>query len=94
MREKISACITAGNEEKRQYLRELGVKFVSDSRSLQFFDDVLDWTDGKGVDVVLNFLTGELMEKSIELLAFGGRFVELGKADILANNRLRLGVFQ
>jgi acyl transferase domain-containing protein/NADPH:quinone reductase-like Zn-dependent oxidoreductase/surfactin synthase thioesterase subunit/NAD(P)-dependent dehydrogenase (short-subunit alcohol dehydrogenase family)/acyl carrier protein len=85
---------TAGNEEKRDYLRSLGVKFVSNSRSLEFFDDILEWTGGKGVDVVLNFLTGELMEKSIELLAFGGRFVELGKFDILADNRLRLGLFQ
>ncbi|RZS76825.1 acyl transferase domain-containing protein [Phyllobacterium myrsinacearum] len=85
---------TAGNEEKRQYLRDLGVKFVSDSRSLAFYDDMLEWTGGKGVDVVLNFLTGELMEKSVELLAFGGRFVELGKFDILADNRLRLGLFQ
>lgn len=85
---------TAGNEKKRQYLRDLGVKYVSDSRSLKFFDDIMDWTHGKGVDVVLNFLPGEAMEKSVELLAFGGRFIELGKLDILANNHLHLGLFQ
>jgi len=84
---------TAGSEEKRQYLRELGVRHVSDSRSLAFYDDVLAWTGGQGVDVVLNFLTGELMEKSLELLRFGGRFVELGKADILSNQRIGLGLF-
>ncbi|MBX5242847.1 type I polyketide synthase [Rhizobium sp. NLR22b] len=85
---------TAGNEKKRKYLRDLGVKYVSDSRSLKFFDDIMDWTHGKGVDVVLNFLPGEAMEKSVELLTFGGRFVELGKIDILADNRLHLGLFQ
>jgi polyketide synthase 12/epothilone polyketide synthase D len=69
---------TAGTPEKRAWLHAQGVEHVSDSRSLQFVDDVLAWTHGEGVDVVLNSLSGTLADKSLTLLRDGGRFVELG----------------
>ncbi|MBM3263733.1 MAG: ATP-binding cassette domain-containing protein [candidate division Zixibacteria bacterium] len=50
-------------------------RIVSDSRSLAFYDDIRRWTDGVGVDVVLNSLSGEALTKSIELLAPYGRFI-------------------
>jgi acyl transferase domain-containing protein/NADPH:quinone reductase-like Zn-dependent oxidoreductase/acyl carrier protein len=81
---------TAGTEEKREHLRRLGVESVFDSRTLDFVEDVRDATDGHGVDVVVNALAGLAQEKSLELLAAGGRFVELGKQDIAANRRLGL----
>ncbi|WP_158624963.1 type I polyketide synthase [Corallococcus terminator] len=84
---------TAGTPEKRDYLRSLGVPFVSDSRSERFVADVRAWTGGEGVDVVLNSLSGELIGKSFELLRDHGRFVELGKRDYYANNRLGLKPF-
>ncbi|MEM9491915.1 MAG: zinc-binding dehydrogenase, partial [Myxococcota bacterium] len=84
---------TAGTEEKRAWLREQGVDYVSDSRSDQFVADVLDWTDGEGVDVVLNSLAGSLLDKSFGLLRKDGRFVEIGKRDYLANSRLGLQPF-
>ena len=80
---------TAGTEEKRKYLREvLGVEMVSDSRSTQFYDDVMFYTGGKGVDVVLNSLSGNLLTTSMKVLAPGGRFCEIGKRDILQNSNL------
>jgi acyl transferase domain-containing protein/NADPH:quinone reductase-like Zn-dependent oxidoreductase len=85
---------TAGNPDKRAYLRELGVEHVMDSRSLAFGDEVLRATDGEGVDVVLNSLTGEALRKSLEILAPHGRFIELGKRDILADAQLGLLPFQ
>ncbi len=84
---------TAGTPEKRRYLRDRGVEHVFDSRSLSFVDDVRAATEGRGVDVVLNFLTGELLEQSLGLLAPFGRFVEIGKRDIDANNPLPMGYF-
>ena len=39
-------------------------------------------TGGRGVDVVLDSLRGEFVDASLRLLAAGGRFVEMGKADI------------
>ena len=70
---------------KQDYLRSLGVKQVFDSRSTAFGQDILDATDGAGVDVVLNSLTGEgFIEASLACLAQGGRFVELARRDILS----------
>jgi NADPH:quinone reductase-like Zn-dependent oxidoreductase/NAD(P)-dependent dehydrogenase (short-subunit alcohol dehydrogenase family)/acyl carrier protein len=76
---------TAGSAEKRAWLHAQGVQHVSDSRSLQFVDDVLAWTHGEGVDVVLNSLSGTLADKSLTLLRDGGRFVELGQHGCFVN---------
>lgn len=84
---------TAGSEEKRDYLRSLDIEHVMDSRSLDFADRILERTGGKGVDVVLNFLTGEALEKNLACLAPYGRLIEIGKRDIAENNSLPLRPF-
>jgi polyketide synthase 12 len=84
---------TAGNERKRAWLREQGIEHVSDSRSNSFVADVLAWTRGEGVDVVLNSLSGELMRQSLGLVRPGGRFVELGLRDAIAQTQLELAPF-
>jgi phthiocerol/phenolphthiocerol synthesis type-I polyketide synthase C len=81
---------TAGTPEKRDHLRALGIEHVSDSRSLAFADEVLTATDGEGVDVVLNSLTGEAIAKGLATLRPYGRFLEIGKRDIYQHGRLRL----
>jgi phthiocerol/phenolphthiocerol synthesis type-I polyketide synthase C len=81
---------TAGSETKREFLRRLGVDHVFDSRSLSFADDVRSVTGGMGVDVVLNSLSGEAMERSLGLLRPFGRFVELGKRDFMFDTRVGL----
>ena len=84
---------TASTPKKHAYLHSLGVTHVSDSRSDRFVADVLEWTHGEGVDVVLNSLSGVLIERSFSLLRAYGRFVELGKRDYYANNQLGLRPF-
>lgn len=84
---------TAGSPEKRARLRDLGVEHVSDSRSLAFADEILEATGGEGVDVVLNSLSGRALDRSLGLLAPYGRFLELGKRDILDNRRIGLAPF-
>jgi NADPH:quinone reductase-like Zn-dependent oxidoreductase/surfactin synthase thioesterase subunit len=81
---------TAGTKEKRDYVRNLGVEHVFDSRSLDFYNDVTEVTGGRGVDIVLNSLTGRFITQSLKCLAPFGRFVELGKFDIYRNNKLGL----
>ena len=74
---------------KRDYLRSLGVSHVFDSRTTAFAQDVLDATDGAGVNMVLNSLTGEgFIEASLECLAEGGRFVEAGRMGILSEDEM------
>jgi acyl transferase domain-containing protein/NAD(P)-dependent dehydrogenase (short-subunit alcohol dehydrogenase family) len=86
--------VTAGSEEKRAYLRSLGLERVADSRSLAFADQVKEWTGGEGVDVVLNSLPGEALARGLSLLRPGGRFIELGKRDILRNSPLAMELFK
>lgn len=50
-------------------------------------------TQGRGVDVVLNSLSGEALKASWQCVAHFGTFVELGRRDIDANSKLDLDVF-
>jgi myxalamid-type polyketide synthase MxaB len=59
------------------------------SRSLQFADDVCRLTDGQGVDVVLNSLSGGFISASLDVLRPGGSFVELGVRDIWDAQQVR-----
>ena len=85
---------TAGTPAKRDLLTMLGVHYVFDSRTLTFADQIMAVTDGEGVDVVLNSLSGEAIPRGIDLLRPGGRFIELGKRDIYANSRIMLRGFR
>ena len=73
---------TAGSVWKRELLHSMGVTHVFDSRSAGFADEIMALTNGRGVDVVLNSLSGELIEPSFRVLTRGGRFVEIGKRGI------------
>jgi acyl transferase domain-containing protein/2-polyprenyl-3-methyl-5-hydroxy-6-metoxy-1,4-benzoquinol methylase len=79
---------TAGSPEKRDYLKSLGVAHVLDSRSLAFADEITQITQGRGVDLVLNSLAGEFIEKSMAALATNGRFLEIGMTGIWDETRV------
>ncbi len=85
---------TAGSDEKRDFLRMLGVPHVLDSRSLEFADQILAITNDQGVDVVLNSLSGEALARSLSVLKPFGRFLELGKRDFFENTRIGLRPFR
>eukprot|EP00435_Cladocopium_sp_Y103_P039449 s1029_g10.t1 len=76
---------TAGREEKRQYLRDLGVKYITSSRNGEEFEkEMKEFLKGSdGIHVVLNSLSHDnFIGRSLGLLAKGGRFVEIGKRDV------------
>ena len=74
---------------KRATLRKLGVKYVYDSRSTDFADQILADTDGAGVDVVLNSLTSDgFIEATLKATAPNGRFAEIAKRDIWTPERM------
>jgi len=81
---------TAGSDAKREMLAGLGVEYVGNSRNVEFADEILDITDGYGVDVILNSLPGEAIQRGVQILAAGGRFIELGKKDVHADVSLGL----
>ncbi len=73
---------TAGSPWKRELLRSLGVVHVMDSRTTSFAETIIAETGGRGVDVVLNSLSGDQIDASFRALAADGRFVEIGKRGI------------
>ncbi|MCK5347145.1 MAG: SDR family NAD(P)-dependent oxidoreductase, partial [Candidatus Heimdallarchaeota archaeon] len=84
---------TAGNDKKREYLKSLGVEHVFNSRALDFKDRIMEITEGKGVDIVLNSISGKAVHQNIQCLASYGRLVEIGKTDIYQNTRIGLKPF-
>lgn len=82
--------VTAGSAQRRDFLRQEGFANVADSRSSSFADDILDWTGGAGVDVVLNSLPGKMIDHSLRAMSTFGRFVELGKPGDVADHAVRL----
>lgn len=72
--------VTAGSPAKREMLRSMGVARVMDSRSATFAEELQSL--GTAMDVVLNSLSGEMLDASFRVLAAGGRFVEIGKRGI------------
>ncbi|WP_411104780.1 type I polyketide synthase [Streptomyces sp. cmx-4-9] len=72
------------SEPKWDAVRALGVagERIASSRDLSFREEFLAATGGAGVDVVLNALAGGFIDASLDLLPRGGRFIEMGKADL------------
>ncbi|MFI5758409.1 SDR family NAD(P)-dependent oxidoreductase [Streptomyces sp. NPDC051569] len=85
---------TAGSEDKRAYLRGLGIEHVFDSRNLSWAEGVRAATGGQGVDVVLNSLTGAAIPLGLDALAEDGRFIEVGKKDIYGARNISLSAFR
>ncbi len=67
---------------KQDFLKSQGIDRIMDSRTLEYADRCKELTDGQGVDIVLNSMNGEYIQKNFDVLAENGRFIELGKIDI------------
>ena len=63
------------------------------SRNTRFAEEIRRETNGRGVDVILNSLTGELLDETWRLTADGGTMVEIGKQDIVEKNSLAMEPF-
>lgn len=88
---------TVGNEEKKRFLIErygLSDDHIFSSRNTDFYHGIMKSTGGKGIEVVLNTLTHELLDASWRLCADFGRFIEMGKQDILENAKLDMTIFR
>lgn len=88
--------VTVGNSEKKTYLMEhyhIAADHIFSSRTTAFGPGIREITNGRGVDVVLNSLTGEAFRASCNCLAAFGRFIEVGKRDLLSNSRMDMGFF-
>ncbi|KAH8655791.1 hypothetical protein BX600DRAFT_384985 [Xylariales sp. PMI_506] len=88
---------TVGSADKKQLLIDaygIPEERIFYSRNSSFGPAIREATGGKGVDVVINSLAGDLLRETWESLAHFGRFVEIGKRDINSNTRLEMAKFE
>ena len=88
--------VTVGTEDKRQFLYErhhIPFERMFSSRSTDFAREIMAATGGRGIDVILNSLTSELLDESWRICADGGKMVEIGKRDIVDRNFLAMEPF-
>lgn len=86
-----------GNEEKARYLIEsfdLPRENIFDSRSNSFLPNIMARTKGRGVDAVLNSLSGELLHASWRCVAPFGKMLEIGKRDFVGRGMLEMDIFE
>lgn len=87
---------TVGSEDKAQYLVDncyIARDRIFRSRDASFVDQVYRETKGKGVTIVLNSLSGELLHESWKCVAPYGKLIEIGKRDLLGHGRLDMAPF-
>lgn len=88
--------VTCSTAAKRRLLEDrfhIRPDHIFHSRDTSFARELMAMTEGRGVDVVLNSLSGPLLKASWECVARFGRFVEIGKVDIEAGRHLDMTTF-
>ncbi|KAI0828782.1 polyketide synthase-like protein [Hypoxylon sp. FL0890] len=88
---------TVSSQAKKDFLiSQFGIpeSHIFSSRDTSFLDGINNATAGCGVDVVLNSLIGDLMHASWSCIASFGRFIEVGKRELMDAGKLDMAVFQ
>jgi putative PIG3 family NAD(P)H quinone oxidoreductase len=70
---------TAGSGEKCAACESLGAQKAINYRQTDFVAAIKDLTNGRGVDVVLDMVAGDYVQRNIEVLAMNGRLVMIGR---------------
>jgi len=70
--------VTSGSDEKIERALALGAAHGINHRQKDYAKEVQQWTDGRGVDVVVDSVAGEVWQKSLASLGHGGRLVTCG----------------
>jgi len=88
---------TVGTVEKRKFIREKFPSISDDhigiSHDTSFEQLILQQTQGAGMNIILNSLAEEKLQASVRCLAKNGRFLEIGKFDLVSNNFLGMMIF-
>jgi len=83
---------TAGSRRKLDYLRSLGVPHRINYLETDFEQEIHRLTQGQGVDVVINTLPSEAIQKGLNCLASGGRYIEIAMTALKAAKTIDLSV--
>lgn len=94
---KLEIFATVGSEEKATLLKrryDIPEDHIFNSRDLSFAKGIKRITNGHGVDVILNSLSGEALRQTWHCIAPFGTFLEIGLKDTLGNSRLDMAPFR
>ncbi|MGD6960815.1 SDR family NAD(P)-dependent oxidoreductase [Fictibacillus phosphorivorans] len=81
---------TAGSERKLEYLKQMGVHHTINYREEDFAQKVKELSGDYGVDAVINTLPGEAIQKGLDLLAPGGRYIEIAMMGLMTSDKFNL----
>ena len=86
---------TCGSDEKRDFIIKFSdgrvrADHIFNSRDKHFEEQVLRLTEGKGVDLILNSLAEEMFDATIRVLSSNGRFMEIGRMDMVNDRGLEI----
>jgi putative PIG3 family NAD(P)H quinone oxidoreductase len=68
---------TAGTDQKCAACESLGARAIN-YRRVDFVEAIRDFTSGRGVDVILDIVGGDYVQRNIDSLAMHGRLVQIG----------------
>jgi NADPH2:quinone reductase len=71
---------TASRDDKLERLAELGLDHGINYQTTDFADEVRRLTDGRGADVIIDSVGGQVLADSLRCLAYRGRLVSVGSA--------------
>ncbi len=69
--------VTAGSAEKCRFCEQLGADWAINYRQYDFVQQVKQFTASVGVDVILDIVGGEYLNRNLNCLAFDGRLVQI-----------------
>ncbi|KAM3565547.1 hypothetical protein ARSEF4850_001360 [Beauveria asiatica] len=85
--------VTVGRPARREFIeKKFGIpaRHIVSNRHATFSQRILQLTGGAGVNVALNSLAGDAIQETLSVMAPFGRFVEIGKKDMLVNTKLNM----
>ncbi|KYN01673.1 PREDICTED: fatty acid synthase-like [Cyphomyrmex costatus] len=98
LKEGCEVFTTVGTSDKRNLIKKMfpiiSDDHIGNSRDTSFEQMIMRQTKGRGVDIVLNSLAEEKLITSVRCLAQNGRFLEIGKFDLVFNNPLNMSEFR
>ncbi|AUM64933.1 polyketide synthase [Brevibacillus laterosporus] len=83
---------TASSEHKLEYVKQMGVSHAINYMESDFEQEISRLTNGKGVDVVINTLSGDAIQKGLGCLARGGRYIEIAMTALKSARDIDLSI--
>ena len=90
---RLKECVcygTSSRQEKLDILKALEIPYVFNYKTSEFDQEIRRITHNRGVDVVLNMLSGDSIQKGLNCLAHGGRYLEIAVHALKTSDKLDL----